>query len=58
MRWIHANFGASACCLAIEFKKFFTDEWIGEIDRQQYAVIPSALETTLAGLGESLQKVD
>ena len=29
-RWVHQNFPSSGCCLAIEFKKFFMDEWTGE----------------------------
>jgi len=57
-RWIHANFAASACCLAVEFKKFFMDEWTGEIDSREYEAIPRALAATLPGLRESLQKID
>jgi hypothetical protein len=57
-RWIHANFADSACCLAIEFKKFFMDEWTGEIDPREYEAISRALAAVLPGLRESLQKVD
>jgi len=57
-RWIHANFADSACCLAIEFKKFFMDEWTGAIDAREYEAIPRALEAALPGLRESLQKID
>jgi len=57
-RWIHANFADSACCLAIEFKKFFMDEWTGAIDAREYEAIPRALTATLPGLRESLQKID
>jgi len=57
-RWIHANFPDSACCLAIEFKKFFMDEWTGVVDRPEYEVIPDALASTLPGLRESLGKID
>ncbi len=28
-RWIHNTFPQNACCIAIEFKKFFMDEWSG-----------------------------
>jgi len=28
-RWVHHHFGEKACCLAIEFKKIFMDEWTG-----------------------------
>ena len=29
-QWVHENFPTSGCCLAIEFKKFFMNEWTGE----------------------------
>ena len=29
--WVHENFPDSGCCLAIEFQKFFMDEWTGEV---------------------------
>jgi N-formylglutamate deformylase len=57
-RWIHENFPASACCLAVEFKKFFMDEWTGIVDRNEYEVIPQVLASALPGLRESLQKID
>ena len=56
-RWIHENFPESACCLAVEVKKFFMDEWTGELDSEEFEAIPRALETTLPGLLESLEKV-
>lgn len=57
-RWVHASFPASACCLAVEFKKFFMDEWSGEFDSREFETISKALSSTLAGLHESLQKMD
>ncbi|HPR17749.1 MAG TPA: N-formylglutamate amidohydrolase [Candidatus Cloacimonadota bacterium] len=30
-RWIHHNFPDSACCIAIEFKKIWMDEWTGQV---------------------------
>jgi N-formylglutamate amidohydrolase len=56
-RWIHETFPASACCLAIEVKKFFMDEWIGELSPEEFEAIPQALHSTLPGLLESLEKV-
>ncbi len=29
-RWIHTTFPNEVCCIAIEFKKIFMDEWSGE----------------------------
>ncbi|WP_108462523.1 N-formylglutamate amidohydrolase [Devosia naphthalenivorans] len=31
-RFVHTNFPESGCAIAIEFKKFFMDEWTGEPD--------------------------
>ena len=53
-RWIHERFPESGCCLAIEFKKFFMDEWTGTLSPEEYEAIPQALEATMPGLLESL----
>ncbi len=53
-RWIHERYPESGCCLAIEFKKFFMDEWTGKLSPEEYEAIPQALEATLPGLIESL----
>ncbi|MGD8486566.1 MAG: N-formylglutamate amidohydrolase [Chloroflexota bacterium] len=53
-RWIHEQYPESGCCLAIEFKKFFMDEWTGVLSPEEYEAIPQALEATLPGLLESL----
>jgi N-formylglutamate amidohydrolase len=52
--WVHERFPESGCCLAIEFKKFFMDEWTGKLSPEEYEAIPQALEATLPGLLESL----
>lgn len=56
-RWIHENFPTSACCLAVEVKKFFMDEWTGELSPEEFEAVPQALQSTLPGLLESLEKV-
>jgi len=56
-RWIHETFPDSGCSLAIEFKKFFMDEWTGELDRQQHQSIQQALQTTIPGLLVALDQV-
>jgi N-formylglutamate deformylase len=56
-RWIHANFSESACCLAVEFKKFFMDEWTGRFDAEEFEAVSRALSATLPGLHESLHKM-
>ncbi len=53
-RWIHETFPLSGCSLAIEFKKFFMDEWTGAPDTEMVRVIGEALETTVPGVLEEL----
>lgn len=53
-RWIHESFPKSGCCLAIEIKKFFTDEWTGKADPEQIAAISRALHATTKGVLEEL----
>ncbi|MDE0297578.1 MAG: N-formylglutamate amidohydrolase [Candidatus Poribacteria bacterium] len=55
-RWIHESFPDSGCSLAIEFKKFFMDEWSGKPDDIQVDAIRRALQYTIPGvLGEIQQ---
>lgn len=54
-RWIHSTFPESACSLAIEFKKFFMDEWTGGPDRVQVEAIRRALQSTVPGIMEELR---
>lgn len=56
-RWIHENFPNSACCLAVEAKKIFMNEWTGKLFPEEFEAIPQALQSTLPGLLESLEKV-
>ena len=41
--WIHAQFPRRVCVLAVEVKKFFMDEWTGELDERQHDAIGKAL---------------
>ena len=34
-QWIHSNFPDSVCCISLEVKKFFMDEWSGAPDLKQ-----------------------
>lgn len=38
-RFVHARYEASGCAIAIEFKKFFMDEWTGEPDPAELALM-------------------
>ncbi len=53
-RWIHNTFPACGCAVAIEFKKFFMDEWTGELDAQQHEAIGEALRSTVSGVQDAL----
>jgi hypothetical protein len=53
-RWIHQTFPNTGCALAIEFKKFFMNEWTGEPDMIQLEAIYQALSSTIPGIVESL----
>ena len=56
-RWINENFDKSGCAIAIEFKKFFMNEWTGEPDKVQLDAISQALKSTVAGVVEELAKL-
>ncbi len=53
-RWIHGRFPRSSCCLAVEFKKTFMDEWTGLLDDERFEVLRSALASTIPGVREEL----
>lgn len=55
--WIHTNYPEHGCCLAIEFKKFWMDEWSGQVDQEQHRAILNALRVTVTGLMEELQRL-
>ena len=55
--WVHERFPESGCALAIEFKKFFMDEWSGFVDLDVVQAIHAALGSTLAGLLEELERL-
>jgi len=53
-RWIHQNFPETGCALAIEFKKFFMNEWTGEPDPIQLEMIRKALISTIPAVLDAL----
>lgn len=56
-KWTHENYPESACLLAIEFKKFYMDEWSGMGDPIQVQAIRQALASTLSGMKHSLEQL-
>ncbi|WP_064604309.1 N-formylglutamate amidohydrolase [Photobacterium sp. J15] len=57
-QWTHHNFAGHACCLSIEVKKIFMDEWTGELDPDQHQLIQNALASTIPGIHESLNELE
>lgn len=55
-KWTHENFPESACVLSVELKKFFMDEWSGKLDEDQHGMIQRALESTIPGILQSLER--
>jgi N-formylglutamate deformylase len=53
--WIHSSFPETGCALAIEFKKFFMDEWTGVPDRPRIEAIGEALRSTVPGVLKELK---
>ena len=56
-RWVHETFPQSGCALAVEFKKFFMDEWTGMPDSERIRAIGDALRSTTRGVLEQLKSV-
>lgn len=55
-RWVHTRFPTEGCALAIEVKKFFMDEWTGELYQAPHEALRNALAATLPGLLEELAR--
>lgn len=55
--WVHKTYPDAGCCLAIEFKKFFMDEWTGEPNRALVEAIRAALQSTVPGIIEQLKRL-
>lgn len=53
-RWIHETFPNTGCAVAVEFKKFFMDEWTGTLDEQQHRAIFRALQGAVPVVRDSL----
>ena len=51
-RFVHAEFPRTGCAIAIEFKKFFMDEWTGEPDPEAIEAIRTMVTSTLPLLEE------
>ena len=52
-RFVHDRYPAKGCAIALEFKKFFMDEWSGEPDPNELAAM-RAFITHIAGRAQAL----
>jgi N-formylglutamate amidohydrolase len=55
-RWIHNNYPESACCIAIEFKKIWMDEWTSEIYEDKLQKLIEAFQSTFQIILSDLPK--
>jgi N-formylglutamate deformylase len=53
-KWAHREFPETVCALAIEVKKFFMDEWTGELGEREFEAVRGALASAAAGVMEEL----
>lgn len=56
--WIHSRYPSTACVIAVEFKKFYMDEWTGVGDVEQIEAIRDALQSTIPGILEELKTLE
>ncbi len=56
-RWVHERFPDTGCAVAIEFKKFFMDEWTGEPNRATIDAVTEALAATVPPTLEALARL-
>jgi N-formylglutamate amidohydrolase len=56
-QWIHETFPGEGCALAIEFKKFFMNEWTAEVREDTLRQIGAALLSTVPGVREELSRL-
>jgi hypothetical protein len=56
-RRLHRDFPGTGCVLAVEFKKFFMDEWTGILDVERFDLLRALIRHLLPGLREALETV-
>lgn len=56
-QFVHHHFPETGCVLSVEVKKFFMDEWSGDVDVETCAALREALVATVPGVRESLHRL-
>ena len=54
-RFVHERFPRRGCAIALEFKKFFMDEWTGVPDREELRAMRQLISFTAKTAGRLLQ---
>lgn len=54
--FVHRHFPKTGCAVAIEFKKFWMDEWNGTYDPAQHTALHTALASTVGGVRKRLEE--
>jgi N-formylglutamate deformylase len=57
-KWVQKEFPGTGCALAIEFKKFFMDEWTGQPVPETMETIVRALASTVSPVLAALARVE
>ncbi|WP_338109277.1 N-formylglutamate amidohydrolase [Prosthecochloris ethylica] len=52
--WVHRHFPLSGCVISLECRKFFMDEWTGELYRDEFLALEAALKKAAAAALEVL----
>ncbi len=55
--WVHETFPRTGCSIAIEFKKFYMNEWTGQPDPALLAAVGDALRSTVPGVTSELERM-
>ena len=56
-RWIHENFPETGVAIAMEFKKFYMDEWTGKLDETRVEAIGKALQFTAPAVLDAFKRI-
>ena len=55
--WVHANYPHSGCVLSLDVKKFFMDEWTGELHTEVFDQIRRALAAAVPAVEAALARM-
>ena len=57
-QWLYEQYGDKICPISIEFKKFFMDEWTGELFDKDIRLINQLLEESIPEVLQELEKIN